>query len=311
MTAFNLHIMLVPAMKLLLRSLQLVPGSSASVKLITAAAVLGSLIVTSPSVAQDSAAASTPPEPAAASGGGGDADLARQLQNPVASLISVPLQNNWDFGIGPDDGWRYLLNAQPVIPMSISEDWNLINRIIVPYIYQEDVIPGTSSQSGLGDIVQSFFFSPKEPTSGGLIWGAGPVVLWPSATDDLLGSEKWGAGPTFVLLKQAAGWTYGALGNHIWSFAGDDNRSDVNATFIQPFLTFTTAKSTTFGVNSESTYDWENSQWNVPINVFLSQVVRFGSQPVSFTLGGRFYPERPDGGPDWGLRFVVTLLFPK
>jgi hypothetical protein len=170
---------------------------------------------------------------------------------------------------------------------------------------------GIDSKPGLGDTVQSFFFSPKDPTSGGWIWGFGPVFLWPTATDDALGSEKWGAGPTGLVLKQQHGWTYGVLANHIWSYAGADDRGDVNATFLQPFLTYTWPTATTLGVNTESTYDWTQSQWTVPLNLFASQVVRFGRQPVQFTIGGRYYAESPDGGPEWGARFVVTLLFPK
>ena len=159
------------------------------------------------------------------------AELAKQLQNPVASLISIPFQNNFDFNLGPNgDGFKYTLNFQPVIPVSLSKDWNLIIRTIVPIISQHDVIPNTS-QSGLGDITQSFFFSPKKPV-GGLILGFGPVLLYPSATNDLLGSEKWGAGPTGLVLKQTGGWTYGLLFNHIWSYAGDDDRTYVSATFL-------------------------------------------------------------------------------
>lgn len=170
---------------------------------------------------------------------------------------------------------------------------------------------GGSNESGLGDITQSFFFSPKAPTSGGWIWGAGPVLLLPSATNDAVGSEKWGLGPTAVFLKQDSGWTYGALANHIWSVAGTDNRAAISSTFLQPFLSFTTTAATTYAVNTESTYDWKNSQWTVPINLSVSQLVRFGKQPVSFQFGVRGYAERPAGGPDWGLRFVVTFLFPK
>lgn len=237
------------------------------------------------------------------------AELAKQLQNPVSSLISVPFQNNFDFGWGPDDdGFRYTLNFQPVIPVSLSKDYNMIIRTIVPIISQDDVIPGTS-QSGLGDIVQSFFFAPKKPV-GGLILGFGPVFLWPSATDSLLGSEQWGAGPTGLVLKQTGGWTYGLLFNHIWSYTGETGRDYVDSTFLQPFFSYTTKSKTTFGVNTESTYDWHNSQWTVPINLSISQLTRIGKMPVSIGLGLKYYGEAPEGGPDWGVRFIVTPLFP-
>lgn len=237
------------------------------------------------------------------------AELAKQLQNPVASLISVPFQNNFEFNLGPnDDGFRYLLNFQPVIPVSLNQDYNLIIRTILPIISQDDVIPGTS-QGGLGDIVQSFFFSPKEPV-GGLILGFGPVMLYPSATDSLLGSEQWGAGPTGLVLKQAGGWTYGLLFNHIWSYTGESGRDYVDSTFLQPFLSYTTKSKTTFGMNTESTYDWHNSQWTVPVNLSVSQLVKIGKMPVSLGLGVKYYAEAPEGGPDWGVRFIVTPLFP-
>ena len=239
-----------------------------------------------------------------------EAELAKKLQNPVANLISVPVQNNWDFGIGSANAMRYTANVQPVVPFSISQDWNLIMRTILPVIYAQSPVHGGRDAWGLGDVVQSLFLSPKAPTSGGWIWGAGPVLLWPTATDSALGGGKWGAGPTAVLLKQQSGWTYGVLANHIWSYAGWGDQS-VSATFLQPFLTYTTKKFTTFGVNIESTYDWENRQWTVPLNASVSQLLKFGKQPVQFSLGARYYAEKPDGGPDWGLRFAVTLLFPK
>lgn len=237
-------------------------------------------------------------------------ELAKELQNPIANLISVPIQNNWDFGIGAADAMRYTVNIQPVIPFSISEEWNVITRTILPVIYAESPTQGGKDRSGLGDTLQSFFLSPKKPV-GGWIMGGGPVFLYPSATDDALGSEKWGAGPTAVVLQQKNGWTYGVLANHVWSFAGNDQRSYMSATFLQPFVSYTTKKSTTFGLNTESSYDWHNSQWTVPINVSISQLIMVENQPVQLSFGTRYYAEKPDGGPEWGLRFTITFLFPK
>jgi len=244
------------------------------------------------------------------------AEIAKQLQNPVAALISVPFQNNFDWGAGPnDDGFQWKMNIQPVIPISISEDWNVIWRTILPVISQND-IAGTpqnpsGTQTGLGDTLVSFFLSPKKLGSSGLIWGVGPALYFPTGTDELLGAEKWGVGPTAVVLKQSGGWTYGSLANHIWSYAGDDSRNDISSTYIQPFLGYTTKKSTSFFINSESTYDWEANQWTIPINATISQLVKIGSQLVQFQVGGRWYADRPEFGPDWGLRFSITFLFPR
>ncbi len=239
-----------------------------------------------------------------------DSELAMKLQNPVANLISVPMQSNWDFGIGPKDSTRYLLNVQPVIPVSISDDYNLIIRTIMPFIDAEAPTDESHDLTGLGDITQSFFFSPKEPVDGWIV-GFGPALLFPSATNNSLGSEKWGAGPTAVLLKQVGGWTYGMLGNQIWSYAGDDDRDDVSSTFLQPFGSYTTKMHTSFVLNTESSYDWENTQWTVPLNLMVAQLLKVGSQPIQIQLGARTYTQRPDGGPDWGLRAALVLLFPK
>jgi hypothetical protein len=243
-----------------------------------------------------------------------DADaLARQLSNPIASLTSVPLQLNYDDGLGLfDDGYKVYLNVQPVVPVSIGEHWNLISRTILPVVYQEDVFPGEGSQFGLGDAVQSLFFSPKALTKGGWTWGLGPVFLIPTATDDLLGGEKWGGGPTGVALRQTpAGWTYGLLFNHLWSFAGDSNRADVNATFLQPFVAKGLGQGRTVSVACESTYDWEREQWTLPLNAVYSKVDRIGKQLVSCQGGVRYYLDAPDGGPQWGLRLTFTLLYPR
>lgn len=281
-----------------------------------------------------------------------DAEVAKKLNNPVSSLISVPFQSNFDFRMGPlNQGSQYKLNFQPVIPISLNKDWNLIVRTIVPYVAQEDVfkgsrprfpglpqdvlapfpgnvrddleraakrafnraakkIPVDHHQNGLGDITQSFFFSPTAGGPFGTIVAAGPVFSYPTATDDLLGSEKWCAGPTLLMLKQEGGWTYGFLANHLWSFAGNDDRRSVNATFVQPFLNYLTKTHTTFGINAESVYDWNESQWTVPLNLTVSQLVRIGKMPVQLAVGGRYYAEGPSGAPEWGLRFSLTLVFP-
>ena len=192
--------------------------------------------------------------------------------------------------------------------MSISDDWNLISRTIVPIIYLDTPI---GSESGIGDIVQSFFFSPKEPTGNGLIWGVGPVLLLPTATNDVLGADTWGAGPTGVVLKQSGPWTVGALANHIWSFESS-NGSDISSTFIQPFVTYTTPSAVTYGLNTETTYDWEAEQWSVPVNVTATKVMKLGNQLVSVGGGVRYWADSRSNDPEgWGVRLIITLLFPK
>lgn len=237
-------------------------------------------------------------------------DLAKKLANPVASLISVPIQSNFDEGFGPmGDGEVWRTNIQPVIPFALNEDWNLISRTIVPVIEQSD-FPAGFNESGLGDIVQSFFFSPSDPVNGWIV-GVGPVFLLPTATDSVLGGEQWGAGPTVVALKQNGPWTTGVLANHIASFAGDNSRSDVNATFLQPFVSYITPTKTTIGLSAESTYDWETDQWAIPINFTVNQLMKIGDQPLQIGAGVRYWAESPTNGPDdWGFRLQVTFLFP-
>jgi hypothetical protein len=242
-------------------------------------------------------------------------ELAKKLSNPVADLISIPLQSNYDWGLNADHtGWQYKLNIQPVVPLHLNSDWNLISRTILPIIAQDSVAVGSGSQAGLGDTTQSFFFSPQKPVAG-LILGFGPVLLLPTATDSLLGSGKWGAGPTAVVLKQQGPWTIGMLANQIWSFAGDSDRREVNATFLQPFLSYTTHGATTVTVNTESTYDWVTRQWTVPVNVQLAQLFRPKQtglpMPIQVQLGYRYYFAKPAGGPSQGLRFSLVALLPR
>lgn len=234
-------------------------------------------------------------------------ELAKKLSNPVSSMISVPLQWNYDCCYGPNDGQRLTLNVQPVVPFRLSDDWNLIVRTIMPIVYQGSPAPGVGAQSGVSDITQSFFFAPE--AKDGLTWAVGPVFLWPVGTEEL-GTQKWGAGPTALVLKQDGPASFGLLANHIWSYAGDEDRDDVNQTFLQPFYSYTTKSATTYGLNLESTYNWETKTWSIPLNMTITKVYKFGEQRVSIGAGARVHLEDEPGAPEWGLRAIATFLFP-
>jgi len=241
------------------------------------------------------------------------AELAKKLSNPVASLISVPLQYNDDQYGGANEGASSSrLVIQPVVPFSLNQDWNLITRTLIPLVDQQDFPLAAANESGLGDITTSLFFSPKAPTADGWIWGAGPVFLLPTATEDALGTDKWGLGPTGVVLKQAGPWTVGFLAGHVWSVAGNDSRADVSATTLQPFFSYTTKSHTTVGAYTESAYDWKGEQWQVPLIVQAGQLFKIGPQIMQLALAGKYWAKAPDNGPEgWGLRVQLTFLFPK
>jgi len=236
--------------------------------------------------------------------------LARQLSNPVASLISVPFQLNWDHRLGPEDeGRRFLLNFQPVVPFALNDDWNLIARLIVPVLAQPVLFEGGDPAFGVGDMTLSFFLSPSR---GAITWGVGPAFVLPVTSDPVLGGGKYAIGPTAVVLKQAGSWTVGALVNHVWSVGGDAHRADISQTFMQPFIAFGAA-GWTLSANSEALANWkapEGERWTVPINFAVSKVLRLGARPMSIGAGPRFYVDAPEGGPSWGFRLTMALLFP-
>jgi hypothetical protein len=240
--------------------------------------------------------------------------LAKQLANPIASLTSVPLQFNYEREAGlTGDADRVRLNVQPVIPRDLGDDWNLISRTILPVVSQDEISPGMGEAFGIGDVTQSFFFSPEAPTRRGWVWGVGPVLLAPTASDDTLGANRWALGPTLVALRQTeTGWTYGGLFNHLWSVDDEpEDRADINNTLVQLFVSKRIGPGRTLSSVAESTYDWEGGQWTVPLHVSVSQVVRLGRQLVSFQGGVGRYADGPAVAPEWGLRFTTTLMFPK
>jgi hypothetical protein len=238
-------------------------------------------------------------------------ELAKKLSNPIADLVSMPFQFNWENGIGPLDLTRYILNIQPVVPFHLNKSTNMIVRIIAPIVSQPPPVTGGLPSSGVSDVLTSFFFSP---TKGSIIWGVGPIVSVPSTSIPTLGTEKWSAGPTAVVLKQHGGLTVGTLINQVWSFAGNVDREDVSQMFVEPFLAYTNKKAVTFTLQSESTRYWKvegDGEWNVPINLEVAKLLSFGTFPASYQLGWGYFVVHPDNGATWKIRGAITLLLPE
>ncbi|MEM8957633.1 MAG: transporter [Pseudomonadota bacterium] len=224
-------------------------------------------------------------------------ELAQELANPLAAIISVPLQLNYDDNLGlADQGNRTTLNFQPVVPFALSDSTNLITRTIIPYVWQEDILPGTR-QDGFGDILFSAWFSPIG--TGDVTWGVGPALRFPTFSE--VSSDTWAAGITGIVLRQTGPWTVGMLANHLWDIETDPD-VPTNATFVQPFVAFSTENAWTYSLQSESTYDWENGAWSVPVNAAVSKLVMFGELPVNLQAGLGYWLEAPDAGAE-GVRF--------
>ena len=241
---------------------------------------------------------------------GDAADLAKKLANPISDLVSVPFQFNWEQNVGPNEATRFILNVQPVMPFAMNQDWNLITRLIVPFVSQPPLADGAEAASGISDVLASFFFSPSGTE---LTWGVGPAISLPSTSVPSLGTEKWSAGPTVVVLKQTGKMTYGALWNQVWSFSGNSDRADVNQMFLQPFFAYQAARTLTVTLQSETIANWEvdEDRWTVPINLVFGKMSTFGTFPASYQLGFGGFPVHPDIGPSWKVRGAIVILLPR
>ena len=238
--------------------------------------------------------------------------LQKAAQNPIADMISIPLQNDFNFGVGPQDKMQYVGNIQPVIPFHASESWNVITRTIVPLIYQPELAPGVGDVFGLGDIQFTAFLSPSK--SSEFTWGVGPIFQFPSGTNNSMTTGQWCAGPSAVALRIDGHWLYGALANYISSFAGQSDRGAVSQWLIQPFVNYNMADGWYLTTSPIITADMmvnNSDRWTVPIGGGVGRIIRIDKLPVNVQLQGFYNVARPDAGPDWSIRFQIQLLLPE
>jgi hypothetical protein len=242
------------------------------------------------------------------------ADQAKQSQNPIANMISVPFQNNANLNAGPERETLNVLNVQPVVPVSLGPDWNLITRTILPVISEPALSPDGIRTNGIGDMLFSAFFSPR--ASRGWIWGAGPAIQAPTHSNDFLGNHDWGLGPTFVVLHLAAGspWVYGVLVNNVWSVSSSRLSHAYNNGLMQPFVNYNMSHGTYLVSSPIVTVNWSavgGQQVTVPLGGGIGKIVHLGKLPVNMQLAGYCNVVRPTNGPSWQLRTQVQFLFPK
>jgi len=237
--------------------------------------------------------------------------LAKQSQNPVSSLISVPFENNANFNAGPDDKVLNVVNIKPVIPVPVSKDWNLVNRVILPIVSQPGV-DGTSlgRENGLGDTTYQAFFTPAKP--GKWIFGGGPQIQIPTHTDSRLGNNRWGAGPALVALTMPGKWVVGGLASHMWDITGSGDE-DISMTVLQPIINYNIGEGWYLTSAPVMTIDWEadGEQWTVPLGGGVGRVVHLGKQAVKFQAAAYGNVIKQDQGSDYNVQFTMTLMFPK
>jgi hypothetical protein len=239
-------------------------------------------------------------------------EIAKQAQNPIANLISVPLENDFNPQTGINKNDSYVLEMKPVVPFRLSDDWTLITRTIIPIIQVPDLAPGVNGTSGLGDVQESLFLSPAK--AGPVIWGAGPVVSFPTATQDILGTKKLSVGPTIVVLRSQGHWLFGSLVQNLWSVGGPSARPDVNQMLLQPFVNYNLPHKWYLTTSPIITANWKvnpNERWVVPVGGGVGRIVHFGKLPVNVYTQFFRNVERPNGTTHWSARFQMQLLFPK
>jgi hypothetical protein len=240
-------------------------------------------------------------------------ELAKLAQNPVGNVVSLPFQNNTNFNVGPLNGTQNILNIQPVIPVSLSPEWNLITRTILPVVSMPSLAVGDDRTNGLGDMVFTAFVSPAVPK--GLIWGVGPVLQLPTDTNGL-GNKNWGLGASAVVLKLEKGspWVYGALVNNIWSLSGDQRGGAYSTGLIQPFVNYNFADGTYLVSGPIATVNWKadsGQQWTVPVGGGIGHIFHLGKLPVNTSVQAYYNVVHPDYAANWQLRLQVQLMFPK